>query len=53
MYIYDKKDKFKYLTMTSTVIIVFTAYVCCKNLALRSINDVILLSSIVKILGSE
>lgn len=42
-----------YLIITSTVIIVFTAYVCCKNRTLTSTNDVILLSSIVKTFGSE
>lgn len=42
-----------YLIITSTVIIVLTAYVCCKNRALTSTNDVMLLSSIVKTFGSE
>lgn len=39
--------------MTSTLTVELTAYFGCKNLALTSINELILLSSIVKTIGSD
>lgn len=47
------KNLLNYLIMTSVVTIELTAYFGCKNLALTSINELILLLSIVKTIGSD